>query len=577
MKNAISAALRHGGECGRVEAGPEDLLAAVARDHHSAAAFIFEQAGIAPARVVEEISRQANSASQRFQRSTRLDSRLLHVLDIAAGESKRLGHAHIGTEHVAIALARTNNNVASDVLARMGFTSVKAEAGLALWHKRGMPRQRNSFDRVAIRSPLLRTALKPFQAMARGISLGWKVYVDKSLGHPKFVTNPYPLYRKLRELQPVRRDPIAPVWVATSYDAVMTLARDPRFAKDPFAGERLPQAVREQLEVPADELQRTQIETVSMVFLDPPEHTRIRGIFSKAFTLKRIESLRPRIEFICKKRLDAAAGKGEMELMSELAAPLPVTVIAELLGFPPEDYSRIKKWSDEMAEGLALNPSAEAQMKAAAARDELRVYFDELVKVLQKNPGNNLVSALLADSSARLSREELFTNAVLLLAAGHETTTHLIGNGILALLRNPDQLRLLQNDPALIDSAIEEFMRYDPAVQWISRVAGEDIELDGTVVPRGEIVLGALGGANRDPKYFAEPDRLDIARKENRHLSFGAGPHFCLGATLARMEASIAILNLVTRFPKIRLAQKKIVWQKGLTFRGVKSLHLRLD
>jgi len=405
--------------------------------------------------------------------------------------------------------------------------------------------------------------------------LAWNVYVRKSLGHPRFVTDPYPMYRWLREREPVRKDPIAPVWVVTRYDDTMTMLRDPRFRKDPFASMRLPKAVREQLDVPVENAFRSSIETVSMLFLDPPEHTRIRSIFTKAFTMKRLESLRPRIQLICDKRLDRVKDQGRLELMADLAAPLPVTVIAELLGFPPEDYQKIKKWSDDMAEALGLNPGADAQARAAQARDELREYFDEVVKLVEKNPGDNLLSVLLSPDVDVLTREELFTNSVLLLAAGHETTTHLIGNGIYTLLRHPEQIRALRENPAeLMPGAIEEILRYECPVQWTSRVAGEDIAMRGKTIKRGDIVLSSLGAANRDPEVFERPDEFDIRRKENRHLSFGAGPHFCLGATLARMEASIAIATILQRFPDLRLARAKLIWQKGLTFRGLKSLPL---
>jgi len=585
-RKIITAALEEGGRRGHEEAGPDDLLLAMTRENTCAAYFMFEQAGIDPRLVTDAVlALPTATATPRLQRSARLHAKTMHVLGIAADQARRLGHSYIGTEHFILSLTCIDSNPASEVLQRLGFQTSHADKGIKDWLARKARPFKSPRDQSAAarQERATRNSHRSFNSVRRLVeriarvpALAWKVYVRKSLGHPGFVANPYPLYRKLRETNPVRLDPLAPVWIATSYDAVMQLSRDPRFKKDPFAGERLPAAVREQLNVPANALQRTQIETVSMLFLDPPEHTRIRAIFSKAFTLKRIEAMRPRIELICQKRLDKAAAKGEMELMSELAAPLPVTVIAEMLGFPPEDYAKIKKWSDEMAEGLALNPSTEAQARAMQARDELRVYFDVVIKQLEAKPGDNLLSALLADRDANLTREELFTNAVLLLAAGHETTTHLIGNGILALLKNPPQLQLLRGKPDLLDSAIEELLRYDPPVQWISRVAGEDIDLAGTRIPRGEIVLGALGAANRDPKYFPNPDRLDIQRPDNRHLSFGAGPHFCLGATLARMEAAIAISTLITRFPQLRLARQKIVRQKGLTFRGVKSLRLLL-
>jgi cytochrome P450 len=313
-----------------------------------------------------------------------------------------------------------------------------------------------------------------------------------------------------------------------------------------------------------------------MLFLDPPEHTRIRGIFAKTFTPRRIENLRPRIQQMCDDILDKASSRGRVELIADLAAPLPVTIIADLLGFPPRDYPRIKKWSDEMAEALGLNSTLDQQARAQRARDEMRVYFEEVVAYLKTTPGDNLLSALLAPEIEVMNPDELFVNSVLLLAAGHETTTNLIGNGVLALLRNPDQLDDLRKHPAIIDSAIEELLRYDPPVQWTSRVAGATIEMRGQQLRSGDICLASVGSANRDPAVFKEPDRLDLRRADNKHLSFGTGVHFCLGAALARMEGAIVIGTLVRRFPTLKLLTKSPRWRKGITFRGVQSLDLGL-
>jgi cytochrome P450 len=272
--------------------------------------------------------------------------------------------------------------------------------------------------------------------------------------------------------------------------------------------------------------------------------------------------------------------KGQAELIEDLAYPLPVTVIAELLGFPREDYQKLKKWSDEMAEALGFVPSEDAKLRAARARDEMRVYFfEQIVPRLRGQRDNSLLSGLL-DLEARgegLSEDELFSNSVLLLAAGHETTTNLIGNGVLALLQYPKQLDLLRRDPARIESAVEELLRFDPPVQWITRVAAQDLELGGQSIRRAELVLAALGAANRDPAVFQNPEQLDIRRQDNRHLSFGSGIHFCLGAALARMEAQIAIGSLIARFPNLKLAGGKLKWRKGITFRGLHALPLKLS
>jgi cytochrome P450 len=335
----------------------------------------------------------------------------------------------------------------------------------------------------------------------------------------------------------------------------------------------LPRLVRNQLGVTEEET-RVEAEVVSMLFLDPPNHTRVRGVFARAFTPASLADLRPRIQLIAQKRIDQVADTGRMDIIADLAYPLPVIVIAEMLGFPPEDYPRIKQWSDILAAALSLRPTPEQQAQATRTWTEFRVYFDKVVLDIQKKPGNSLLPRLLAaeTESEGLNREELFTNCVLLLSAGHETTTNLVGNAMLALLRNRDQWDLLVNDPSLIDSAVDELLRYDCPVQWTSRLAGESSEIRGQKIPPGEVILGCLGAANRDPQRFPDPDRLDIRRTDNRHLAFGSGIHYCLGAALARMEAEIAISQLAARFPKMRLAKQKVKWLKGLTFRGVQSL-----
>ncbi|MGB7158769.1 MAG: cytochrome P450 [Tepidisphaeraceae bacterium] len=584
MRKAITTALELAGRDGAEEASVEHLLRAITQDSTGAAAFMFEQSGIAPAALSERLTIRSD-AGPRPERATRFSSAAMHVLDVAVAEAQRRGDRHVGTEHVALALTQTNGGVSSAALKELGFTHDRGDAALRTWHRRGMPRQRTKLGAAIFATPVLRTIAHPIERIAHYGAMGWHVYVGKSLGHPRFVTDPYPLYRKLRETQPVRKDPIAPVWVIMSYAETMTMLRDPRFRKDPFAAERLPPVAREQLAVSDAAAGRASAEMVSMLFLDPPEHTRVRGIFTKAFTPRRLEAMRTRIQQITDQRLERAETSsidGTIELIRDLAYPLPVTVIAEMLGFPPEDYERIKKWSDEMAEALTLNPPADAQARAYRARQEIREYFNAIAARLKETPGDNLISALLTgeaygERGERLHPDELFANCILLLAAGHETTTNLIGNGVLALLQNPDQLRdLREHKDELIASAVDELLRYDSPVQWTSRVTGETVTMAGKEIERGQILLASVGAANRDPAVFPDPDRLDIRRKDNRHLSFGAGGHFCLGAALARMEAETAIGTLITRYPKLQLATKKLRWRKGLTFRGVHELPLRI-
>src|SRR5581483_6687486 len=262
----------------------------------------------------------------------------------------------------------------------------------------------------------------------------------------------------------------------------------------------------------------------------------------------------------------------------DLAVPMPIKVIAELVGFPPEDYELLKKWSDDFAAALTINPTAELQARSNQSREEMRGYFEKIVANLRQTPKENLICTLLEANKTGelLTPMELFANCTLLMAAGHETTTNLIGNGLLALLRNPDQLQLLRDDPSLIGSAIDELLRYDCPVQWIARSAGEDLELRGQRIRRGEIVIGSLGSANRDPDVFDNPDRLDIRRKNNKHIAFGHGEHYCIGAMLARMEGEIAIGTMIRRFEKMRLKTKRVKWNRNIIFRGLRELPVTL-
>lgn len=315
-----------------------------------------------------------------------------------------------------------------------------------------------------------------------------------------------------------------------------------------------------------------------MLFLDPPQHTRVRAAFARAFTPASLMALWPRIELICGKRLDRVHRRGQMELIADLAYPLPVLVIVEMLGFPAEDYEKFKRWSDDMTASLAMNATSEQHATAAEARNQLRTYFDQVVVPMRNRPADSLICRLRETEGqpGGLNREEIFTNAVLLLAAGHETTTNLIGNGVAALMRHRDQWDQLVADPSLIESAVEEILRYDSPVQWTSRVTGEPIELGGRSIEEGQLVLGCVGAANRDPAKFADPERFNIRRDDNKHLAFGTGVHFCLGAALARMEAQIALSMLAERYPHARWTGRKLNWMKGLTFRGVTSLPLEL-
>jgi cytochrome P450 len=311
---------------------------------------------------------------------------------------------------------------------------------------------------------------------------------------------------------------------------------------------------------------------------DPPAHTRIRNLVNKAFTLRRVEGLRPRIQAVVDELLDPFPVGSDMDFVRDFAEPLPITVIAELLGVPAVDRERFKSWSTVL--GTLLDPVASdfglKDLEASFA--DMTEYFESLFERKRREPGDDLVSALVAveESGDALSSTELLSVCALILGAGHETTTNLLGNAVVALLRNPGERKRLTDDPGLIDSAVEEFLRYDSPVQATDRIARETCVIGGYEVTPGTPVVLLLGAGNRDPEIFEDPDRLDLGRRDNRHLSFSQGVHFCLGAQLARAEAQIALNSLLARYPRFRGDADPPSWRSSIVLRGPAALPLSL-
>ena len=379
--------------------------------------------------------------------------------------------------------------------------------------------------------------------------------------------NPHPIYAKLRADAPVYKTRYyemgAQSWLLTRYDDCEMLQSDPRFTKNYGRIN------------PATDYRNSPMAAINrhMLSVDPPDHTRLRGLVHKAFTPRIISAMNDRVQEIADSLLDAVQGRSDMDLTADFAFPLPITVIAQLLGIPAEDRNNFRDWSQT----IVLGRNYDAVTRAAMA---FIMYMNELFDQRRAAPQDDLISNLIQVEEAgdKLAREELMSMIFLLLVAGHETTVNLIANGTLTLLTHPDQMQLLRDDPRLIRSAIEEMLRFEsPVASTTNRFALEDVEIRGQIIPKSDLVLASLIGANRDPEVFENPDAFDIRRNPNRHMAFGYGLHYCLGAPLARMEGAIAINTLLRRLPNLQLAvdPRDIEWNESLLLRSMKALPVR--
>ncbi|GAB4335624.1 MAG: cytochrome P450 [Dehalococcoidia bacterium] len=394
-----------------------------------------------------------------------------------------------------------------------------------------------------------------------------------------FVANPHDVLRAMREEARVHvhQSPLGPRYVLTHYDDVNAFFRRADVFRDT---RKLPEDdIRRRGFLPQDEDDR--YGQPSILTLDPPEHDRLRGLVSQAFTPKAIEAMNPRIAEIADELLDAVAGEEIIDFMDALAVPLPVIVIAEMIGVDPGDRAQFKAWAHALIEGgLTGRYEIELLQRAREAGRQLRAYFERTIDERRKNPKDDLMSALIAveQEGERMTREEMITMLQLLLNAGNLTTTDLLGNGLLALLSHPGEYQRLRDDPSLMASAVEEMLRFTPPVTGTGRMTVDATEVAGCPVPRHATVTGSILAANRDPDVFEDPERFDITRKRNHHLSFGGGIHFCLGASLARNEARIALERLFARYNHIELAidPAQVPWRGGGAFRGLASLPIRV-
>jgi len=388
---------------------------------------------------------------------------------------------------------------------------------------------------------------------------------------PEVLANPYPLYRRLQQEDPVHWDAYLHSWVVTRYDDVVRVLRD-------FSAERTPTA--EQLT--AMDLSAlnpiAKVMVKQMLFLDPPAHTRIRALASAAFTPQRVEVLRSHIRDIVRELLGKMKEKGRAEMITELADPLPCIITAEMLGVPVEDRGQLKIWSQDFAEMLGnFQHNPDRIPKILKSTEEMTAYFRRAMNWDKLRP-DGLVGSLMNArvNGDRLTEEEVVANSIVTMIGGQETTTNLIGSGTLTLLRHPEQLGKLRGDLSLIPSAVEELLRYESPSQHTARLTPEDTELGGKKIRKRQAVMAVMAAANRDPARFPDPDRLDITRRDNRHVAFGYGAHYCFGAPLARIEGQIAFEEMIRFFPHWSLESGPLVWRSNLGLRGLTSLGVNL-
>jgi cytochrome P450 len=397
------------------------------------------------------------------------------------------------------------------------------------------------------------------------------VELDKAFLSEGYLSDPYPIYERVRSVAPIGWSGAFQSWVLTRYDDVLWALREPRLTTSGRMRRFLQQLSQDE-RARADVIEK-HYET-TLPFLGPPRHTVVKSLIQKSFSVAMVERLRPSIQQLVDRYLDEA-DNGEFDIMVQLAHQLPVQVIGTMLGVPESDRGQFRPWTNHIFAIFSSGHAVADRVETGRANLlEMRAYLHGLIEERRRRPQDDLISELVRVSEAgeTLTEDEVLANCVTLYTAGHETTSGLIGNAFLALLRHPDQLRLLREHPELIGPAVEECLRYDTSVQRAWRLAAEDIDVGGITIPKGDIVSPMVAAANRDPHRFPDPNTFDISRKSNRQVAFGQGIHFCVGAGLARLETSLAITTFLRRFSEVHHSDDSVVWGTDMTFRSLRSL-----
>lgn len=573
----LCAAQRSGGG----EISTRDLLCGLVSRPDNEPAQILQRLGIAPPAVQAALGRVGGGETAGAGPAPGLTIEARAAVDQAYQLAADLGDSYIGGEHLLLAFVKDPQaSDAGRALAKLGVTW--QSAGRALLSRqllRLVPPGGVAFPTLPARRAKV-AALKTVWRAQRVVGVLPRLtqpFAPYILTRDRVKRDPYPFYARLRR-RPLYYDTLIKHWVATGYEEVSAVLAEPRFSHRTYAepawqGEPLPPIIENEF-CRLEGLVRRQ-----MLFLDSPEQTRQRALVARRFTPAVIAHLRQEIERAANDLLDQIAPKGGMDIIADFAVPFPIAIIARMLGIPESDRDRFKEWSDDYITFIASERSLADDLAAYRSIVGLTGYFQALLPDRRAKPGKDLVSLLLAPGEAgeTLTEEEVVANCFLLLAGGHENTTRLIGNGLSALFAHPLMFAWLREDFARLAPAIDEMLRYESPVQWTDRVAAEDFTFRGNAFKKGERVLIGLAAANRDPAQFPEADQLDLSRAQNRHLAFGNGPHYCLGAALTRLEGQVAFAALLSRFPKLRLDGDPVRPQSALTFRGLSSLPVRWD
>jgi cytochrome P450 len=570
MRRVLQEALREAALQGRDALEPADLLAAIRREPDTSAGQIL--------RLRRDASDDTAAVDPAAPRANAVSAEALELFEQAYREAESLKDRSIGTDHLLLAMLKLGGPTEA---ARSPITYAAARKRIrrdrACGYGPDAPPDKPRGLGVALKHRVTRT-------VGNALKLR-RIRRDLSLLHPQIHSgNPYPIYHRLRAIDPVRRDPVLGWWIVTGYAEVNQVLRDRRFSSAPRS-QRTPSGTIELETLPEGPIRR-QLATIAtvitrqVVFLDPPSHTRVRVRLADLFTPAIMQNVRSRVQELADELIDRVAATGRMDLINDFAFPLPLTIVSEMMGMGRDNDAVLKRWSNLFGRMLAFDTPLHQDLEYREHLIEARNYFDQIIRRMQESDGPPPPLARMLSGNNAIDADELFANCGFLLAAGHETSTSVMANGMRVLIEHPRELQKLCDDPALLNNAVEELLRLESPIQWSARRAMDDVDLGGKKITKGELIFISLGAANRDPRQFPEPDTLDITRPNAaKHLAFSGGGHYCLGAALGRIELQVGYATMLRRLHDLKLLEPpdKLKWRTGTAIRTLDSLMVSYD